>query len=67
MPNGLDVDLNQVSLSLGLGESLGRNTKIAKALGRLVHFDIARAGGAELQVRTALPPLPLRVSRLSTR
>lgn len=60
-PDGLDVDLNQVSLSLGLGEGVGRNAKITRALGRLVRFEVARAGGGELQVRTALPPLPLRV------
>jgi hypothetical protein len=58
---GLDVDLNQLSASLGLGEGLGRNSKMAKALGRLVRFEIARAGGGELQVRTALPPLPMRI------
>jgi hypothetical protein len=60
-PDGLDVDVNQLSQSIGLGEGVGRNSKIAHALGRLVRFEIARAGGGELQVRTALPPLPLRV------
>lgn len=59
--DGLDVDLKQMSQALGLGESLSRNGKLARALGRLVYFDIARTGAAELQVRTALPPLPLRL------
>jgi hypothetical protein len=66
-PDGSDVDLTDLAVSLGLGEGLGKNSLIAKAIGRLVHFDIARwAGVAELQVRQALPPLPLRrVERLS--
>lgn len=59
-PEGLDVNVNQLARTLGLGEGLGRQSKIAKALGRLVRFEVARAGGGELQVRTALPPLPLR-------
>jgi hypothetical protein len=58
---GIDVDPNQLALSMGLGEGLGRNSKLARALGRLVRFELARAGGGELQVRTAVPPLPLRV------
>jgi hypothetical protein len=59
-PDGIDVNLNHLSMTLGLGEGLGRNSKIAKGLGRLVRFQIARAGAGELQVRTALPPLPFR-------
>jgi hypothetical protein len=64
---GVDVDLTDTAVSLGLGEGLGKNSLIARAIGRLVHFEVARwAGPAELQVRRALPPLPLRhVERLS--
>lgn len=60
-PAGLTVNLQQVSESIGLGEALGRHSKIAKALGRLARYQAVRWGGDELQVRTALPPLPLRL------
>lgn len=60
-PEGLDVDMGQMSRALGLGEGSGHNSKIAKAVGRLVRFEVARGSGIELQVRTALPPLPLRI------
>jgi len=65
-PDGTTVDLTDLAVSLGLGEGLGKHSMLGRALGRLVHFDTARWGGGELQVRQALPPLPLRhVSRLS--
>lgn len=60
-PDGLTVDLQQVSESLGLGDAMGRHSRIGKALGRLARYQAARWGGDELQVRTALPPLPLRL------
>ena len=62
--DGVKIDMADLSASLGLGDSLGRHSKLARALDRLVRFDAARwAGTDELQVRTALPPLPLRLSR----
>lgn len=65
-PEGTTVDTTDLSVSLGLGEGLGKNSMIARAVDRLVHFDAARWSAGELQVRRALPPLPLRhVQRLS--
>ena len=65
-PDGVQVDLTDLSVSLGLGEGLGRNSLVARALGRLARFDVAAWRGDQLAVRRALPPLPLRhQSRLS--
>ncbi len=65
-PDGSKVDLVDLSVSLGLGESLGHRSKLARGLKRLVQFDIARWQGDALAVRTALAPLPeQRAMRLS--
>jgi len=57
---GLSVDLTDLSVSLGLGEGLGRHSLLAKAFGRLAHFEAARWQGDHLAVRRALAPLPAR-------
>jgi len=65
-PDGLQVDLTDLSVSLGLGEGLSRNSLIGRALGRLAHFGAAEWRGHQLAVRRALAPLPKRhVERLS--
>lgn len=59
--DGVTIDLVDLAQSLGLGESLARNSKLGRTICRLVRFDAARWVGAdELQVRTALAPLPER-------
>jgi len=64
-PEGTKVDVVDLAVSVGLGESLTKNSKINRAIERLVRFDAARCTGKELQVRTALAPLPQRhVERL---
>jgi hypothetical protein len=50
-PDGLHVDLVDLAVSLGLGEGLGRSSRLAKGLERLSHFDAVRWSGSELQVR----------------
>jgi hypothetical protein len=65
--NGVrEVDL--VDLSAGLGVGLrrpGRNSTLARALGRLVIFGAARPDGDALAVRAGLPPLEVhRLARL---
>lgn len=62
-PDGLTVDLTDLSVSLGLGEGLGRHSLLARSLHRLAHFEAARWSGDTFQVRRALPPLPLRLAR----
>jgi hypothetical protein len=65
-PEGAVVDLADLALSLGLGEGTGRNSLMARALGRLVNFEAARWEGEVLAVRRRLPSLPeRRVARLS--
>lgn len=61
-----NVDVVDLSLSLGLGEDLGRNAMVSRTLARLVAFDAARRHDETLAVRLALPDLPARrLSRLS--
>jgi hypothetical protein len=60
------LDVVDLSLSLGLGDGLGRNAMVSRTLARLVAFDAARRQGDTLAVRLALPDLPQRrLSRLS--
>ncbi|MGH9177983.1 MAG: hypothetical protein ACRD0N_05460 [Acidimicrobiales bacterium] len=59
-PDGGEVDLIDLSVSLGLGEGLGYNSLMAKGLRRLVRFDAARWTAAGVAVRRALGPLPER-------
>jgi hypothetical protein len=62
----IEVDLADLATSMGLGRSIGPNSKLARSLGRLVHHNVARWDAIEMMsVRTELPPLsPLRVRRL---
>jgi hypothetical protein len=65
-PEGLAVDLTDLSVSLGLGEGLGHSSHLGKGLDRLTYFGAARWMSNQLQVRRALAPLPERhVRRLS--
>lgn len=60
------IDSVDLAVSLGLGESLGRNAPISRTLGRMVAFGAARRSGETLAVRRALPDVPERMSgRLS--
>jgi hypothetical protein len=60
------IDVIDLSVSLGLGESLGRNATMSRTLARLVAFDGALRQGDTLAVRLALPDVPeRRLSRLS--
>jgi hypothetical protein len=65
-PDGLTVDLIDLSVSLGLGEGLGRNSLLARSLGRLSRFGAIEWRGDYLAVRRALAPVPERqASKLS--
>ena len=65
-PDGATVDLIDLAHSLGLGEALGKNSLLMRALARLVNFDVARWEGDVLAVRRRVAALPERqVSRLS--
>jgi hypothetical protein len=64
--DGFDLHLAECARSLGLGDRLGKNSPFARAIQRLCIFELARRSGpGGLDVRTVVPPLPLRhVQRL---
>jgi len=60
-PGGFSLDMAETSRCLGLGERDGRNSPIARSLGRLVQFDLAADDGeAALAVRRHVPPINRR-------
>jgi hypothetical protein len=66
-PDGVEVDLRELAMDLGLGQGTARNSMVVRTLRRLELFGMARWPG-ELAVRTVVPPLPARlVERLSPR
>jgi hypothetical protein len=60
-PAGFTLELAETSRCLGLGEREGRNSPLARSLGRLVQFDLAAHDGeATLAVRRHVPPINRR-------
>jgi hypothetical protein len=60
-PDGFSLDLADTSRCLGLGERQGRNSPIARSLGRIVQFDLAtEQGDRVLAVRRHVPPVNRR-------
>lgn len=53
----VQLDLVDLSQSLGLGTSLGRQSKLARALVRLARFEVVRGWKGTMAVRRALPPV----------
>jgi hypothetical protein len=58
-PAGFELDLPACARELGLGDGGGRHSPFARALARLVQFEIARwqPSHATLEVRRHVPPL----------
>ncbi len=60
-PDGFTLDLAETSRCLGLGERHGRNSPLARSLGRIVQFDLAtQEDGETLAVRRYVPPINRR-------
>jgi len=60
-PGGFNLDLAETSRCLGLGERQGRNSPMARSLGRIVQFDLAaEQGDGVLAVRRYVPPVNRR-------
>ena len=60
-PDGFTLDLAETSRCLGLGERHGRNSPLARSLGRIVQFDLAaQEDGESLAVRRHIPPINRR-------
>jgi hypothetical protein len=66
-PEGSPVDLVDLAVGLGVEGGVGRNSLMARALGRLVVFGAARWAGSELQVRRALADVPVARTRTMSR
>jgi hypothetical protein len=57
-PDGFELDLRETALALGLGNRRSRHSPFARALVRLVQFELARPeADGELAVRRKVPPL----------
>ena len=52
-----ELDVIDLAVSLGLGEGVGRNAPISRALARLDRFGVVQLFGTRLLVRIALAPL----------
>lgn len=60
-PEGFTLDLAETSRCLGLGERQGRNSPMARSLGRIVQFDLAaHSDEGTLAVRRFVPPINRR-------
>lgn len=60
-PAGFSLDLAETSRCLGLGERQGRNSPLARSLGRIVQFDLAaQHEDGTLAVRRYVPPINRR-------
>jgi hypothetical protein len=60
-PDGFTLDLAETSRCLGLGERNGRNSPLARSLGRIVQFDLAAQDeDGTLAVRRSVPPINRR-------
>ncbi len=57
-PELTEIDTRQLARNLGLGDALGRHSQMTRTLGRLCQFGMARWSGAELELRTAVAPVP---------
>jgi len=65
-PERTAVDTARLARDLGLGDGLGRHSQITKPLARLCGFGMARWSDVNLEVRTAVAPVPERhLRRLS--
>ena len=56
----VEVPLETLSRSLGLGSGVARNSPMVRTLTRLVDFHMAATGGGEYAIRRRFPPLSAR-------
>lgn len=57
LPTGVELDLDELARSLGLGERSGANAPFARTIKRCVDFEMAHWLETGLAVRRRLPPL----------
>jgi len=57
----IEVGLEELSTSIGLGHGTARNAPIVRTLARLVEFSMAATGGDAYAIRPCFPPLGARL------
>jgi hypothetical protein len=57
---GVEIPLEWLSRSLGLGGGVARNSPVVRTLTRLVDFGMAATGGGVYAIRRRFPPLTAR-------
>ncbi len=57
----IEVRLEELSTSIGLGHGTARNAPIVRTLTRLVEFGMAATGGTAYAIRPCFPSLPARL------
>jgi len=62
-PSGIEITLEDLAQSLGLGRSTGRYSPIVRTLQRLVIFDLAAIAWDSYALRRTIPPLSVRHQR----
>ncbi len=59
-PDGIEISLESLGRSLGLGGGTGRQSVTVRTLARLIDFGIGATGGSAYAIRRRFPPLPAR-------
>jgi hypothetical protein len=62
-PSGIEISVEDLARTFGLGQGTGRHAAIVRTLDRLVLFGMATVVGDRYAVRRTLPPLPPRYQR----
>jgi len=62
-PSGIEISLEDLARTLGLGGGTGRHATIVRTLDRLTQFDMATIAGDRYAVRSLLPRLSARYRR----
>lgn len=59
LAGGVEIDLGELSVGVGLGRGTGKDSRVVRALGRLEYRDLIHwQGAATLAVRCRVPRLP---------
>ena len=62
-PSGIEITLEDLAQSLGLGRSIGRNSPIVRTLQRLLMFGLAAIAWDTYALRRTIPPLSVSQQR----
>lgn len=62
-PSGIEISLEDLARTLGLGQGTARHAAVVRTLDRIVQFDMAAIAGDRYAVRRVLPTLSPRYQR----